>query len=853
MGRYCAVLLLAAAASAANLVSQPGFENEGGWEAVGTGYARDLTVAHDGRASARCVCARVGEVSGVMQTVVLKQAVARPVLLSAWTRSAVETGRMGPGYSLWADVEYTTDSRPGRVDLPGQLVRCRLTTEWRRYEVLITPDMPIAQVKIYGLFRKDYAGTVWWDDFELTELERQVLSVDGEPPPVPLEPAGTRGAWQRSAGGLSLSLASDGAWAGLTARGTDLLAGRPAGLYLGDFHEGVWRPLAGRVAEEPDGALAVAWERPEMGLTGTVRYRTRGEGLELTGTVRDTRGTDRAVDVLLWLPVSATGLRWEGELDEPQPVAGGLRRFSREVPLTAVGRAGGFALGLAIPPRSPQRFELGVSTAPACAAAGLAPVCARALLGLAPETRPPGSGGFAFYLAAPDPAWGLRDLVRRWYGAYPDAFERRAVKEGLWQFAIDTDKLPDPRDYAYHEGSPNSLAADAANGILTMPYLIPTQLALYRMETLPRTVEEVERLLDRADRRATDRGGVELPERIRTSVVHDADGGYTFVARDDVGADIKPPKPINNVVFPVNCDPDLMADQGLPNAGGYYLDAARALVEQYPGIGGIYLDSVSGWVSRYDNYRRDHLPYSALPATRDERGRVCLDGRWHVIEYLRALGELLHPRGLLIFPNLGTRTRSTFFYPDTDVVGLEGHGVDLAMHRYYRMMSCQKPILRLDYLGLMGQKTELATAEGMAWYVKSCAQWGIHPSIGRRADEAYTRNRALMERWLPLIRELSAAGWQPVTSARAEGLLVERFGDGDPWLLTVLNPGKEAVRSTLKIDVAGSSPRGPVAVVDRVNQRDLPGRRDGDTLSCELSLPGRDALVLELRGTREEP
>ena len=54
---------------------------------------------------------------------------------------------------------------------------------------------------------------------------------------------------------------------------------------------------------------------------------------------------------------------------------------------------------------------------------------------------------------------------------------------------------------------------------------------------------------------------------------------------------------------------------------------------------------------------------------------------------------------------------------------------------------------------------------------------------------------------MPVLQRVAAAGWQPVTHARADGLHVERFGRRRGRLyFTVRNTGRRAVKSELCID-----------------------------------------------------
>jgi hypothetical protein len=67
----------------------------------------------------------------------------------------------------------------------------------------------------------------------------------------------------------------------------------------------------------------------------------------------------------------------------------------------------------------------------------------------------------------------------------------------------------------------------------------------------------------------------------------------------------------------------------------------------------------------------------------------------------------------------------------------------------------------------------------------------------------YDRDRSLFRRYLPLIRQVAEAGWQPVTEAVCDNstVLVERFGpaaDGTTFY-TLFNDATTGVRTTLRL------------------------------------------------------
>jgi hypothetical protein len=562
---------------------------------------------------------------------------------------------------------------------------------------------------------------------------------------------------------------------------------------------------------------------------------TAGDGcLAVTGEVRDMRGVDRAVDVLFELPIAAEGWRWHDDILSATELDGETSIETGDYPLAAVTRADGSAgLGIALDPELPVDFRLGFDPE-------RRRMYLRLKMGVSPDHKLQGRAPFSFIIAPVDGAWGMRDLLATWYRAYPTAFERRAKKEGCWLFAIAPTKVPNPQDYGYYEGSRDTNFV-VEHGIVPCPYVIPGQRSITRLESLPANYDEAMAAFDAYDP-SVGTHGPQVKEIIENCRVMTPDGLYPIRIRDDVGADIKPKNPINMVVFSTNCDPDLLADEGKLNVGQWTLDVVARLIANEPRIGGIYVDSAAGWVARYLNVRRDHFRYADYPLTYlEETGGLAIDGRFSVVEFLRALGEQLHPDGRLVFPNLSCRPQHFWSYFACDVCGLEGRDHDIQSMVFFRSMAYHKPTLRLDYLGLMGKERPLSTREGMEDYFKNCIAYGVYPSIGRRADEAYERFGDLFDAYMPALRAIGAAGWEPITHARltgGAGALIERFGpsDGEVYF-TIYNPTDEAMSPAVVVDEA-------VLGLGLGAARDLV-TGEAVALDAPLSLAPRQLMIVE--------
>ncbi len=626
---------------------------------------------------------------------------------------------------------------------------------------------------------------------------------------------------------LALHFSATGALAAIETRGRELalqpgpasggwLAGE-AGLYVGDLFAGKLLRVSG-APQAGEGQVTIAGTVDELELAASATFRAARGSVLVEGEVRDLRGEQRAIDLVLKLPVRLAGddLIWR-DITTGVPLADSGRVEMTSYPWLSV-TGGDWGLGLGIDGHYPARQSILYDPDE-----GL--LHARIKLGIIHEARPhlQGRVPFGFTIMPVDPAWGGRDAAARYHAAYPDLFEARPHREGLWMFGGNrVERVPNVEDFSYYEGPSTLPAYMRAAGVLAAPYIIPNQRALTHLLRLPANYEEAMALLASTDPEADGWGGRGSREIIRASAIVGADGQFPITIRDDIGADFKPDPPIYNVVFPVNPDPDLPS-------GADEMARIRTLAEM-PDVGAVYTDSGSAWSARYLNFRADHFPYADLPLTYDdETGRVAIFGKSPPVEHWRAMGEILHPVGKLIFPNLGHAMADPWSWFAVDICGCEQGSTHTQFLNYSRTLAYHKPVLFLGYLQLRGRDTFLAEREGFLNHVRRCALMGIMPSIAIREGylEFYERDGDIYRLYIPIIKRLSAAGWEPVTHAtvEAENVRVERFGPSEGMVFfTVLNEGAEAADCTLSMDLPALGGAGVGAVTELVTGEPLPSR-----------------------------
>jgi hypothetical protein len=309
--------------------------------------------------------------------------------------------------------------------------------------------------------------------------------------------------------------------------------------------------------------------------------------------------------------------------------------------------------------------------------------------------------------------------------------------------------------------------------------------------------------------------GDEIAQAVLTSGAELADGRYFLYLNPVAYTPLSP--------FGVNPDPAVAtADwSGWPNRAQQE-DArlAKALGwtgEPNPGLEGVYVDSMeSGW--SLGNYNREHWRVTRYPLTFDPAThKLCLANFWGTYAFLKDLSSKLRAKGMWLMGN-DAFYRYWQLAPFVDVPGREYAWYEgdkftpLPDERYFffRAMSGRKP-----YLMLMNNRFD--GASGMEEYFQRSLFWAVYPSMfhGHKSTKEvpyfynpdwYNRDRELFKKYIPLIRKLDAAGWEPVPYAAATpaAIRIERYGrfSDNNLAFTLHNPTPKPARVTLTLSPA---------------------------------------------------
>jgi hypothetical protein len=809
-----------------NLLVNPGFEDGGdapdGWSfnhrRTDGKITWDDARAHSGGRSVRLRNA-AGQTGNVVQTLQFDPALppGSVVTCSAWAATE-DVGGSAPRimFNLMSADNVRQDAASNPVGAG--------THDFAPTQGVALADRVTSSVVIYLCHYG--TGTAWWDDAVVTVERAAARSF------IERTGAGERLSALETGDGLALTIADNGGVAAIS------VAGDP--VTMSDARSGLWiAPVGGDTVAitgevtVAGGGIAQGFVDEERGLRVRARYRASAGRIECEGEVVDLTGEDRGVDVIFSLPVDGAGLLWGRNIRTETPVADTPLSQTMLTFASLSNPETGQGLALAVPADSPCECELTWGNQFGFAV--------RYRFGLSPDaggdfkSRAP----FRFVVYRCDGKWGLRDAARRYYATNPAAFEKRVEREGLWLFGSPRIELPDPENYAFHEGGPRGWEFDEEHGIYTYPYIIPGQREIRRLEKLPASRQEALAALEAWENPTPERGGgwgAEMRDIITSCLLQAPDGlPQMSIRTTDWGGD--------SVTFPLNANPNLFADTDAPTIGKSQLATVAAMHDDNPKLDGTYVDSLGAW-GNYNNYRAEHFAYTQTPLSFDPTTRRSLiNNRFTLLEFLWDLGDLLHERGDLLFAN-GVHQNRRFHAFACDVMGVEGHNY----LEQKRAIAAQKPFLLLIY----GIQTDPVAMEH--WF-NLCGFYGIYPSFGNmslfKTPGSYAPVLALNNKYVPTLQKMTGAGWQAVTYARSSDpeVWLERWGPGSDGAayLTVYNSTEDERAVTVTVASGEMGLAGDVvAYADELS--DFAGEAtvaDGAAV-IELAAPAERLVALRL-------
>lgn len=551
-----------------------------------------------------------------------------------------------------------------------------------------------------------------------------------------------------------------------------------------------------------------------LGLKLKAEITATSDHIVVQGRVSDTMGKDRAVTLVFALPLDATGWKWGDDIRRSRVIEGngeyastvnvrcGATGTMSLYPLGAVSddRAG---IALALDMGQPAQYRVSYL-------AGTKQLMIAYDFGLVKETeRFPSGADFRFVLYRFDPRWGFRAALAKLAGIFPEYFVVRSKEQGIWMPFTDISTVAGWQDFGfkYHEGN-NNVPFDDAHGILSFRYTEPMTWWMPMPKEVPRTEPDALRVRDDW-LHGTDETRRRMAQASLSAGMADPDGKTHLLFRNEPWCD--------GAVW--SLDPNPYLPGAINGATVHWNESIKQTLYGPTAKGhldGEYLDSLEGYVTAELNFRREHFRYTTVPLTfaADSKQPALFKGL-AAFEFTKWICDDVHRMGKLMFAN-SVPNRFTYLCPWVDVMGTETNWVRGGQYRpashaqmsLWRSMCYQKP-----YLLLMNTNYDQFTPEMVDKYFQRSLFYGIYPSMfSHNAAENpywqnpkwYNRDRAMFKKYLPVIKRVAEAGWQPVTDATCANpsLLIERFGPdaSGAVYLTVMNDSEQAQSGEVAVD-----------------------------------------------------
>jgi len=407
-----------------------------------------------------------------------------------------------------------------------------------------------------------------------------------------------------------------------------------------------------------------------------------------------------------------------------------------------------------------------------------------------------------------DGDWGMRAALEHYYAIYPESFKKRVPVEGIWLPFTPLRSIAGWEDFgfAFHETAWNSndvkdsdriptIISDKGTGVLSFQYTEPWDIQIpIREKNLPYEAVTSGNLIPEEHREylntsaTLDKNGQNQARRLETPWF---ESGWA-------------------VSITTNCDPDI------PGFNRYqYVLKDEITPATKMNVDGIYFDSME-WNWHHDlNYRSDHFKYTDYPLTFS--ANALKPAIWNFVsefEMMKKIADEMHVQGKLAMGN--GHGWNPFAASNLDLFGAELSWYYSGDHNtkaldFKRAISCQKPIVFLLNEGLNDPAFTEAPYKGYEVYFEKLMAYGFFPSFFSvdASNDPYWQDKKKIEngrpffkKYIPIIREIAAAGWQPVTYAKCSNadIRVERFGSRANLYFTLRNNGTTDAKCMIQLE-----------------------------------------------------
>lgn len=720
---------------------------------------------------------------GVCFRVLLNQKVPEPIQATLWSKAEKVSGSEDSNYSLYIDLVYTDGT-----SLWGQTKNFSIGShDWEQKKVFLFPDKPIRSMSFYGLFR-GHSGKAWFKDPNLYRLTNSEKIAFFDSTPVFLK--------NRKAGQANQATAS-------SPKSDRQLQIRDLGrktdyLLIGSD------PLPLKT-DLIDLSFKTKVEKSSFGTVLNLEIESKSNDDRILSVVWTKKNYPNEV---IWYSDARKSQKTEKsrEYREGRKLSVGGSGFLSEYPFGVVSyekEGKQIASALGIDPEYPCFYRTAYNAA-------FHEFYIAVDFALTREKR-----SVKFRLIDFDPSFAstspnpFRSALDHYYRWFPNAFQQRIKKHGIWMPFHPISKVQGWEDFGFRfkEGD-GETGWDDKHDIITFRYTEPGTWWMPLKKGAPRTYQEAfaeaQRLAAKGSRSA---------QSLLTCGHRNLKG--------EIGCRLMDTPWCDGAVWSL-CDlpglSPLAQQKKLPYSDQYQVASvdwkwSPALIEKLysndpkkPVLDGEYIDSSETYVTDILDYCREHFAGVRTSLVYDsETLRPGIFSGLMAYEYVHQIAKDMHARGKLMMAN-STPSRFFWLVPLLDILGTETNWnrnnvwspMDDSDLLYKRAMCGPKP-----YCFLMNTNFDQFGYDLSEKFMKRSLAYGHFPGYFSAnaatghyftRPDLYNRDRPLFKKYVPLCRIVSEAGWQPITRAKSSSdeIFVERFGSD---YYTIFNSDKKSKKS----------------------------------------------------------
>lgn len=428
----------------------------------------------------------------------------------------------------------------------------------------------------------------------------------------------------------------------------------------------------------------------------------------------------------------------------------------------------------------------------------------------------PSRAPFSLVLYRHDPAWGMRSAMQRYYRLCPESFVKRPTAEAYLNYATAEDFDATRHQLVVYQKDRLDDASDFGEGYKFLWHLhgcYDFRQVAYDDPHLPPDETVFNLLRQMADKeRERPRSSYTPTAETTRKIVFGPKGQIDYIADTRYW---RPQEGYNHTGqagwgfnFRVNEDPDVSP---------FLADVSRRKAEEHAGDphrrpwdAMFTADAIEGYFGNTAglNYRREHFASTLPPLTfgADNLRPAMPNTIWDF--HHKAWWPITQQFQIVIYGN-ANGYEQFFTMPFVDVPMTEGCWDTEHLgrfERFLRAVNYRKIWRHWHAWGPRGGYGDDDPARVQAHF-RSALGSAIYPAVAcvQATTGDLEPQRGQYRQYVPAIEELSGAGWDPVPYARATGdVVVERFGsfaDGELHF-TLRNYGRQPVRTTLTLDRA---------------------------------------------------